>query len=264
MNGRNRHELKWQLFRAFFRSRAAFLALFERYEARILSFAESFGTDRTRLKLSADDLLSVLDLKSLEELRDRQILRLKETAHELFRGEDSTDRFDHYVSNIYHEISILKEEHYTLKEDFVRSDQREYDRLFREVSEFYPKRLRHVRNLYGKALRRLEALLPGMAREKVVLRSIYLYGDELLKDSYRGGLVGLYRRMYPEGGEVEAYSLVGNSFLEAGFEEQALAAFRKAAEAARHRRRRKKSERIDQLVEEARRKVQEIQASLPG
>ena len=121
MNGTNRHELKWQLLRSFFTSRDAFLTLFHRYEKRILEFAGSLKMERSRLKLAADELQTVLDFKSLEELRDREILLLKETAHELFRESDATDRFDHYVSNIYHELSILKEEHYTLKEDFVRS-----------------------------------------------------------------------------------------------------------------------------------------------
>lgn len=261
MNGRNRHELKWQLFRSFFRSRSAFLSLFHRYEARVEAFAQRFETDRTRLKLAADDLQTLLDFKSLEELRDREILILKETAHELFRVEDSTDRFDHYVSNIYHELSILKEEHYTLKEDFVRLDKREYDRFFREVAEFYPKRLRHVRNLYAKALRRLEELLPGMAREKILVRSIYLFGEELLRTHYPRGLAGLYRKMYPEGGEVEGYTIAARSFLDAGFEEEALRAFRKAERASR-KRRRKRPQRLEAMAAEVREQIRELEGAL--
>lgn len=259
MNGKNRHELKWQLFRSFFRSRAAFLTIFNRYEQRVLEFAGRHKTDRTRLKLGADDLQTLLDFRSLEEIRDGEILVLKETAHELFRVSDSTDRFDHCVSNIYHEISILKEEHYTLKEDFVRMEKREYDRFFREVAEFYPKRLRHVKNLYGQALRRLEELLPGMAHEKILIRSIYLFGEELLRDTYPRGLDGLYRKMYLEGGEVEGYAVVADSFLEAGFEEEALTAYRRA-ERASERKRRKKLPRLPGILKHVRAQIGKLES----
>jgi hypothetical protein len=259
MNGGKRQELLWQLFRSFFRSRTAFLTLFERYEARVLEFAEDLSIDRTRLRVSADDLLTLLDFKSLEELRDREILTLKQTAHVLFRGPDETDLFDHHVSNIYHELSILKEEHYTLKEDFLRLDQKEYDRFFREVAEFYPKRLRHIKNLYGKALRRLEALLPDMAGERVLIRSIFIFGDGLLQDSYRGGLSALYRKMYPGLGAPKAYVEVGESFLESGFEAEALAAFRKARDALSRRRRKKNHEEVrKELILEVDRRIAEL------
>lgn len=260
-NGENRRELQWQLFRSFFRSRATFLELFERYEERVESFAEKLKTDRSRLRLKADDLQTLLDFKSLEELRDREILTLKETAHEIFRGADATDLLDHHVSTIYHELSILKEEHYTLKEDFLRADQKEYDIFFREVAEFYPKRLRHIRNLYRKALRRMEELLPLVARERILIRSIYLFGEELLRGSYRQGLAGLYRKMYPQGGAAEAYVEVGKSFFDSGFEEEALEAFRKARGVLTRRRRKQADTRAKKLLAEAESRIAELEDS---
>jgi hypothetical protein len=260
-NGRNRQELQWQLLRTFFRSRSSFLKLFNSYEERVASFAEKLATDRSRLKLPADELQSLLDFKSLEELRDREILKLKEIAHELFRAKDSTDRLDHFISNIYHEISILKEEHYTLKEDFVRMDQREYDRFFREVAEFYPKRLRHVKNLYQKALRRLEEILPEMSGERIVVRSLFLFGEDLLVGAYRNGLKGLYSHMYPDLGDVGGYAVAGRSFLESGFTEEALQAFRAALELYGRKRRKKKGPALAALVEELKSEVERLEAA---
>ena len=260
-NGRNRQELQWKLLRSFFRSRAAFLALFDRYEERVAEFSEQLATERSRLKLPADELQSLLDFKSLEQLRDREISKLKEAAHELFRNADSTDRLDHFISNIYHEISILKEEHYTLKEDFVRMDKTEYDRFFREVAEFYPKRLRHVKNLYQKAMRRLEAILPEMAEERIVVRSLYLFGQDLLEGTYRGGLPGLYNHMYPELGDVGGYAMAGRSFLESGFTEEALQAFRDALEIYRKKRRRKKGPALVALAKELEAEVARLEAA---
>jgi len=260
-NGENRRELQWKLFRSFFRSRATFLELFERYEERVKAFSEKLKPDRTRLRLNVDDLQTLLDFKSLEELRDREIHTLKETAHRIFRGADATDRFDHHVSTIYHELSILKEEHYTLKEDFLRADKKEYDLFFREVAEFYPKRLRHIRNLYRKALRRLEELLPLVARQRILIRSIYLFGEDLLRGSYRQGLAGLYRKMYPQGGAAEAYVEVGRSFLDSGFEEEALEAFRKARGVLTRRRRKQADRRAKELLAEAEARIAELEDS---
>jgi hypothetical protein len=251
--------LRWELLRNFFRSRSAFLTLFDQYELRVAEFEEQLKTDRTKLKLPADQLQSLLDFKSLEELRDRVILRLKETAHELFRTPDSTDLLDHYISNIYHEISILKEEHYTLKEEFVQMDQREYDLFFREVAEFYPKRLRHVKNLYRKALRRLEELLPEMANERIVVRSLYLFGDELLAEGYSGGLRGLYAKMYPDLGDVGGFAMAGRSFLKSGFEKEAREAYTLAIELYGRKRRKKKNLGLVTLIKEVKAELQQLE-----
>ncbi len=251
MNGRNRGELQWQLIRTFFRSRRQFLAIFERYEVKVLGFAESLKIDRSRLRLPAGELLGLLDFRSLEELRDREVLSLKQTAHDLFRGRDRTDALDHDVSNIYHELSILKEEHYTLKEEHLLLGPAEYNRFFREVSEYYPKRLRHVLRLYSRALRRLEELLPQMAREQILVRSLYLFGTDLLEGQYPGGLAGIYEKMYRTGGEAEGLAAAARSLTESGFTEEALRAWRQAEDAALRRPNRRGAKRLLEEIREA-------------
>ena len=57
----------------------------------------------------------MLEFKSLESLRDDYIQELKDLCHDVFRTADRTDPLDRYVSDIFHEVSILKEEHYTVK-----------------------------------------------------------------------------------------------------------------------------------------------------
>jgi hypothetical protein len=262
VNGRYREELVFRLFRVFFRSRSRFLTLFDRYEERVLAFAARYRSHRSRLRLPVDELLTVLDFKSLEELRDREILELKEIAHDFFRDADSTDLFDHLATNIYHEISMLKEEHYTLREGFLRTDPREYERFFREVSEFYPKRLRHVRNLYARALRRLEELLPQFGSERILVRSLYLFGESLLAEYYPRGRTGLYRKMYPELGEVQAFAEAGRSFDESGFEEEALQAYRLSMSAAGSRRVRKREEAVGRLREDIGPRIAALETSL--
>lgn len=217
-------ERRWLLLRTFLTSRKRFLGIFEEYERRVKGFSDRYKTERSRLRLSPDDLASLIDFRALEDLRDREVSLLREISHDLFRSPDATDRFDHHVSIIYHELSALKEEHYTLREEFVREERIEYDLLYREVNQYYPKRLGHIRNLYEKADRRLRQLLPGMASDRVLVRSLYLFGRDLLDGVYPGGIGEFYAAMYP-GGAAEAYAAAGDSFREAGFRVEAEEAY---------------------------------------
>jgi len=217
-------ERRWLLIRSFLSSWKRFLGIFEEYERRVKGFSDRYKTERSRLRLSPDDLASLIDFRALEDLRDREVSLLREISHDLFRSPDATDRFDHHVSIIYHELSALKEEHYTLREEFVREERIEYDLLYREVNQYYPRRLGHIRNLYEKADRRLRQLLPGMASDRVLVRSAYLFGADLLRGIYPGGIAEFYAAMYP-GGSAEAYAAAGDSFREAGFRIEAEEAY---------------------------------------
>ena len=224
-------ERRWLLIRSFFSSWKRFLLLFEDYERRVKGFSDRYKTERSRLRLSPDDLASLIDFRALEDLRDREVSLLREISHDLFRSTDATDRFDHQVSIIYHELSALKEEHITLGEEFVREERIEYHLFYREVNQYYPKRLRHIRNLYAKADRRLRQLLPGMASDRVVVRSAYLFGPGLLRGIYAGGLEELYAAMY-SAGAVEGYAAAGDSFRDSGFREDACEAYERCLAAA--------------------------------
>ncbi len=215
--------------RAFYRSFQAFSALFDGYERRVEIFVESYGKDRREIKLAPDELLSLFDPHALSTLRDNELQQLKDAAHQLFRGLDSVDPFDSFVTNIYHEVSILKEEHWTIREDFMRADRKAYDRYYREANVYYPRRLRHVRNLYAKARRRLEGvLLPEFSRNRIMVRSVYLFGQRLVRGVHDGGLPEFYGYMYPNGGALTGYTLAADSFLEGGFSEEAADAYGRA------------------------------------
>jgi hypothetical protein len=219
-------ERRWTMVRTFYRSYQAFHALFEAYERRVEAFVEFYGMDRRDIKLAPDELLSLFDSNALSALRDNELTQLKGAAHQLFRGLDAPDPFDSHVTNIYHEVSLLKEEHWTVLEDVMRADRRAYDRYYREVNVYYPRRLRHVHNLYNRARKRLESvLLPAFSRNKIMVRSVYLFGDRLVRGVYEHGLEELYSFMYPNGGALTGYTLAADSFLDGGFREEAAEAY---------------------------------------
>lgn len=228
--------LVWDFLTAFFASRRAFAAVFRRYEARVLRFAKEAGVHREDLELTPQDLARLFHPKRLQHLRDVRLAALREYAHGLFREAGIVEPLDTLCSHVFHEISILLEEHLSVVRFQHLSDPRRYQQVFDEVSGWYPTRLRRIRKLFADGLRRLEELLPAWSHDKVVVRSLYLFGDRMVRGVYEeGGLDGLYARLYPAGGAAEGYLEAGKSFLESGFHPEARASLEKAVASGRPR-----------------------------
>jgi len=226
--------LAWDFLAAFFASRRAFTSIFRRYEARVLRFAKEAGVHREDLVLPPTDLARLFFPKRLQHLRDVRLAALREHAHGLFREAGIVEPLDTTCSHAYHEISILLEEHQSVVRFQHLTDPRRYQQVFEEVSGYYPTRLRRIRKLFADGLRRVEELLPGWGHDRVVVRSLYLFGDRILRGVYEeGGLVGLYARMYPSGGAAQGYLEAGKSFLASGFLPPARAALEHSVQAGR-------------------------------
>jgi hypothetical protein len=222
----------WELVDLFYSAMGNFRRLHDAYDRKVLKYSAERGVDRKNLKLSAEEVSGLFDFKALERLRDQSLYFLKENAHKLFRSSDSTDTFDRYVSEIFHEISILKEEHYTVKVYGPLDNNGMSSMMLEEVHTYFPIRLGKVKALFEKARVRLEALFPQHARNPILVRSLYMFGDGLLAGVYAGGLEELYRFLYPAGGAAEGYLRVGESFLQSGFWKLAKESLEKARNAA--------------------------------
>lgn len=223
----------WDLVSIFFEAQRTFRETYETYETKVLQYAEERGVDRRFLRLTAEEVSGLLDLKKLEQLRNDQLQSLKTISHRIFRGETSTDPLDRFISQIFHELSILKEEQYkvsTFAPEALRDDQQAYDAILDEVHEAFPRQVHGIYELFKKGQARLETLLahPRFAHDKVTIRSIYLFGDETFRGFYPNTTEDVLAITFPKGGAVEGYLGIARSFLEAGFREYAIEALEKA------------------------------------
>ncbi len=227
----------WTIVMLFYRSHVAFKELFERYEEKVGEYSAALGIPRANLRLNSRELASLLDLKSLERLRDGYILDLKDLCHLVFRGQDQTDLLDRYVADIFHEISILKEEHYNVVTyaPLYERDAAEVElrHILDEAHTLFPQKLAHIRYLFGRAQARLEVHLNTFSRIQLFIRSLYIHQDDFVSEAYEDGLEQFYRLMYPLG-PFEGYYEVGRSFYLSGFFDNAREAFRKAEVAYRN------------------------------
>ncbi len=221
----------WTIVELFYRSHSAFMEQFERYENKVSSYSELLGIPRADLRLKSQELASLLDLKGLERLRNGYIHELKDLCHLVFRGQDQTDLLDRYVADIFHEISILKEEHYnviTYAPLYERDDAEvELRHILDEAHTLFPHKLQHIRYLFGRARLRLEEHLASFSRIQLFIRSLYIHRNDFVALAYENGIETFYDLMY-DLGAYEGYYEVGCSFYNSGFFVQAAAAFDRA------------------------------------
>jgi hypothetical protein len=225
----------WDLVEAFFLARTAFGEVYENYETRVLAHAAEQGIDRRDLRLDATAVSKLLDFAKLESLRNGPLHDLKEIAHALFRKRASTDKLDRYASEIFHELSILKEEQYkvsTFAPEYHKTNElSEYESILEEVHQEFPRKVHNIHDLFAKARLRIEEILKRSRDDPVLVRSLALFGEKLLEKAYPRGLSDLYRFIYP-GGEAEAHLVAARSFARGGFKQHAVGELTKALDAA--------------------------------
>jgi hypothetical protein len=217
-----RAEVFYELLESFYNARLVFEAQRDEYEAAVASLVERTGIPREMLWLPPEKLAALLDFKVLSDLRDLYLHPLRQCTRTIFGGE-GRDIFDIIVSDIFHMVSILKEEefrvaHYAVVYDRMQQT-RDRDHILTSASHDFPILLNQTHRLFQQAQERLHVHLPAYARERVVIRSVYLHGPAYIKRAYRreGGMAGFYAHMYPEGGAVEGYLVAAASFLESVF-----------------------------------------------
>lgn len=212
----------WRILLHHYQSRNAFLRIHRDYEERVRSLVSERGVDRGKLRLTPEETKGLFDTARLKALIESAVIPLREASHAYFRYQDVAEPYDSEVSRIYHELSILKEEHLSVRDFPTQLNAREFARLFREVSEYYPQRLRRVKDLFTRAQRRLDELLPRFRGDRIVLRSAFLFREELWPDNPRAGLARFLGRMFREEGVAHGFLEIGRSFLKAGFFDHAI------------------------------------------
>lgn len=223
----------WDLTEAFFEAQREYHEIYVNYETRVMAHAEEQSVDRRRLRLDATEVSKLLDFMRLGALRNGPVHRTKWISHSLFRSRGRTHKFDRHVSEIFHELSILREEQFkvsTFAEEYRKDNElEEYESLLDEVHEDFPRRVHGIHDLFRKAQLSLEGVLRVHNRDPVYVRSLVLFGTQTLQGAYADGVTTHLWRVFARG-PVEAYLLAARSFAQNGFKAEALDALARAIE----------------------------------
>ncbi|MEC9476615.1 MAG: hypothetical protein VX764_06230 [Planctomycetota bacterium] len=232
--------LAWRVVERFYRARQVFSSVHDRYEEIVQGYVEKFGQPRELIRLAPRELVELLSTQDLEKLRDQYLWPLKQASHRLFRTEDSTDFVDRLVNDIFHELSILKEEHYNVltygaddvggSSDPGRDLQLEQKAVLDEVHDMFPQKVHRIAHLFDVGTSALEALLHRWQEDPVLIRSLFLHRERFVKTSYEDGLCHFYRLMYGPDQAWAGYRIVGDSFLSSGFASYAYEAYSEGLE----------------------------------
>ncbi|MFH1421868.1 MAG: hypothetical protein ABIH42_04035 [Planctomycetota bacterium] len=252
----------WELVEGFFYTNKIFNQQYCRYEELIRKYAEEIGIDRGNMRLSVEKVTELVDSKVLEGLCSK-LENLQDVGHHMFRNSNSIEMFDKYITDLYHEMSILKEEHYavmmlaSLYEKGENKDLQERDNIMDEVHLFFPRKLQQIQNLFKKAKSQLELLLKIWNEEKVLVRSLYLFGDSVVNSFYPSGIDEVYRVIYLSGVEAEGYLVAAESFQSSGFNNYAQEAINKAEKAFKN-----SKPNDNELLKQIKRRIRELKKKL--
>ncbi|MEE8142343.1 MAG: hypothetical protein V3T77_04525 [Planctomycetota bacterium] len=215
----------WTIVERFYSSRGIFMAQHDRYEDLVAQYVEREGKPRDQIRLGPEELSGLLNFKELERIRDSYLLPLKDACHALFRSNDTTDFLDRLVNDIFHEISILKEEHYNIRtyarDGRDRLDTEELEAILDEVHDMFPLKVHRMRHLFETACAHLEKLLPRYRDNVVLIRSLFLHRNGFVAQAYEEGLIRFYEIIYGPKLAFTGYQEVGDSFYRSGFYAQA-------------------------------------------
>jgi hypothetical protein len=225
----------WDLLESFLEAQRNYRQIHLIYETKVLAHADEQCVDRHSLRLNATEVSALLDFNALGALRSGALWRTKNISHALFRSKGRTHKFDRHVSEIFHELSILREEQYkvsTFAEEYRLDNELDlYESFLDEVHEDFPRRVHHIHGLFSRGQMQLENVLRSRTRDPIYLRSLTLFGDSTLRDAYPDGVISHCWRVF-DGGPLEAFFQAGRSFAGRGFKREALDALNRGLEFA--------------------------------
>jgi hypothetical protein len=220
----------WKIIELFYKSWLMYRQMHDIYEEKVANYSRERNVRREDLKLGPADLAGLIDFLKLEQLRDRYLFSLKTHCHDIFRGHGNTDQLDRYVSDIFHEISILKEEHYTVQHYAPgwadTHAEMELNSIMQEAIEVFPRKIHHVYYLFRNAIERIEKLLPHYRKNRILLRSLFLNRKGFIAAAYPKGLDTFYTFLFPGPGPLEGYYETGVSFFKSAFHDLAIESFK--------------------------------------
>lgn len=207
----------WSIIKVFFQAFTFYNSIENNFKVQVKN---SISKSSNASVCSFEAFIKYLDNQDIALLRDKFLIDLRRLSHAEFRSRKKLERFDVYISEIFHEVSILKEQKYILEHYFQRKDQlseEELNQMLNQTFELFDTKMKHIKVLFNNAKSRLEEILPSYRNDDFILRKLYLDGAVLFKEFYKDPVKNMLDFMFQEGGFPEGYIAIACSFSSGGF-----------------------------------------------
>lgn len=215
----------WFLVELFLSAKAYYFENIHRnYESQVIQLSQLMEKDRRELRLNPEELSVLINFLDLKTLRDNILAPLRNISHEIFRNSKTFEPFDTYVSELFHEMSILKDVYLQLSQisqTFQQFDPEEIQAIVDDVHDQFPQKTRHIYHIFNKAFLRLQKILPDYRDNIFLLRCAFFEEKEL----FQKGILSLdeFYRILFDGEAAWGYYYVAKSFYDSLFYSQAQA-----------------------------------------
>ena len=213
-------ELLGEIVCNFYRARSIFHDKYDR-TVRAHYGRNSGGLDA---KLVVDQ--PAISLEKVKTLIDEVLFPLKEDSHMLFQDGGKRLPFDRYVSDIFHEVSKLREDTYELVQIGESTESVERSVVSSIKHDIKPL-MRRVYKLFEQAEEELMSIMRQNNASRPWIRSLYCSREDVFHKDPTRHLEAIYRKVY-DYGVPEGYLAVAESFAKSGFYDHAAVALDKA------------------------------------
>ncbi len=212
------------VFREFFKSYRGFTVIYEQYpDCGQITFA---------------DIEQLVGAES-----NKGLWLLKNQCHQLWRhgglqpGRENSFFLDWLIGSLFHEAMKLKENIYIISRyvpiaheiddlpgrEEVTGNPAEWQRFLSSARREIPKQVENLAFLFGRAAYFLRRELINQGENMLLLR-YFFENPDMLKELWSESLEEIFTDLFPAGPEY-GYCLVGKSYLDGHWHEQALAAY---------------------------------------
>lgn len=213
----NNQIASWSIIKVFFQAFTFYNSIEIHFKEKVKASVKS-SDNKTIYSFEA--FIEYLDTKDIALLRDKYLIDLRKLSHAEFRSRKKMERFDIYISEIFHEVSILKEQKFILEHSFQRKDQfspETINQMLNQTYELFETKLEHIKILFNNAKSRLEEILPIYRNDDFILRTLYLEGASLFHEFYDDPVKNMLDLMFLQGGFSEGFVAIACSFSLGGF-----------------------------------------------
>lgn len=233
-------ELIWAIIEKFYVSLQIFKKEYQQFGHKVQWSSQQNSIDSTWpqivASLTVEQWMTLIGYDQIEELAENYIAGLLNLTKqlEMYGHTNSYDNnLQKKISELYYELSFLQNEGQHIRNHaYEYMETPNHDQVFihelQQIKIIFPTKLAHISQLFDNIKNEIENLIQQHKETRIVIRSLYLFGEEIFNSNYIENFQQFITKIYPTDHLLELYIRATYSFLQSGFQKEAYLAYKKA------------------------------------